>query len=147
MQKSRNLGLAVFCIFLAVAPVFAAVVPVRAATSPVSPSKHIEVKTYPWTKPVWSGGIQVTEIWYRVTPNTCSTKDILVARVTLQFCQYTITTCYGYQCITKNTNYCQDFLQNTINAVVKGFYQSVTVLVIIGPPIVVTIPYWAPLLL
>ena len=131
---------------LTIASLSAAVASVKAGTSLASPINHIEIRAYPWTKPIWAGGIQVTEIWYHVVPNTCSPKDVLIARVTLQSCGYTITTCYGGYCKTTDKNWCQEYIQNTIKTVVQTFYAFVQVLVIIGPPIIITFPYWAPLL-
>jgi hypothetical protein len=114
-----------------------------AVTGSKNPNDHLNIIQYS------SNGMQITEIWYREIPNACSSKDRLIARITLQLCQFTIYACIGGTCYkTYNKDGCTDF----VKTVVKNFYQQiwtyavVTALVTAGGYIIVTIPYWGPLI-
>lgn len=115
-----------------------------AVTGSKNPNDHLSIIQYS------SNGIQITELWYREIPNACSSKDRLIARITLQLCQFTIYACNGGTCYkTYSKDGCKDF----VKTVVKNFYQQMWTYVIVsalvtgGGYVIVTFPAWGPLLI
>jgi len=112
-----------------------------AVTGSKNPNDHIDTFRYS------TNGVQITEIWYREIPHSCSSKDRLIARITLQSCQFTIYACIGGWCTTYNSDYCADAVERAVEAFLEQYYTYViATALIVGGYATVTVPYWGPLI-